>query len=94
MKSILTLIHLGKAVRLNPRILNNVDILSNNKKKTQNKPQTNKKNQNHTKKKEKKSSQKHSIGLTWNINVDALWLKEHKRRIQQEDSRRNVLHVE
>lgn len=94
MKSILTLIHLGKAVRLNPRILNNVDILSNNKKKNPKQTPNQQEKPKPHKKKEKKSSQKHSIGLTWNINVDALWLKEHKRRIQQEDSRRNVLHVE
>lgn len=42
----------------------------------------------------KKSPQKHGIGLTWNINVDALWFKDHQRRIQEKDSIIKVFHVE
>lgn len=71
MKSILTLFNLGKSVRINPMILNSVNILKQTNKKTSKNLNQNQKS------KEKNSPQKYSIGLTWNINVDVLWWREH-----------------
>lgn len=58
------------------------------------KPKPQKTTKNKAKTKGKKSPQKHGIGLTWNINVDALWFKDHQRRIQEKDSIIKVFHVE